>query len=1024
MELHPIATLDRTMACRTAAFVVAVVALCVTSSAAFEAQAQGSIPILPVRLPTSSSSPPTSCSDGAYRRSWGPWRPGCPGFVLCEKGFYCEDLVQKPCLPGHYGAEEGMAEATCSGQCDAGHYCRQVFNNDIQLLQGSTTPHQNRCGSAAVYCTKGSVDPVPVSAGYYTTSSDGGNSAVNNATRDGQLICEVGHFCVDGIKEPCPAGRYGETEGLTSPECSGVCQKGYYCPSGSVSDTQVECKDREEYCPSGSGQPSPVFFGTDNPTGGTGGYYSVGDIDVEGAVEAGGQDGQIICPLGHYCQSGRKYACPPGRYGAERGMTSELCSGECEAGFYCPAASVSPRERRCGSKTVFCKPGAFAPTQVSAGFYSTGGAFDTRTGQAQCQPGAWCSAGERLLCSKGRYGSTAGLDTPDCSGPCLAGYYCDAGSNTPKQHECGSPELFCPEGSYEPRTVYTGYYTVRVEAGATVETTTGEEFQHPASLTQFQPDALNKYPPDTVSSSASTVASTILSEIRLDTSNIRTGERMCEEGFYCVDGVRRPCPAGLFGNSRRLFDAQCSGNCSAGYYCPEASTRPDQIPCGSSSVYCPPGSVQPTPVQEGYYTVGGMGPITRSDEAICEPGTWCEGGVVTSCPAGSYGATHGLSSPSCSGKCEAGYYCPTGSTSPVQIPCGDHTVFCPAGSARPVPVSLGSYTAGGRNEFIPATQGMYCRARYGVLDTAEALYAPLHIEFDEARFCTGGQIGDNNTRSTQINCEPGYFCVNGLRYECPPATYGSAPSLSDPQCTGTCPAGWYCPWASTSPFERECGGPHVYCPELSGSPTPVDPGFYTATDRSPNIRTRQVVCEPGFYCVSGQRFPCPARRFGATLGLTNALCSGICAAGHFCPEQSISDKQRQCGRSDLYCPVGSQAPLPVAQGFYTIGGDEQIEGRPQNTTRDWQLICEPGHYCEGGIKRQCPARVYGEVAGVCVCVWCVVGRARLLFVCQNHSRVVWFQACLTNLALAYAHLATSALPAPSPPTHIRAGRCS
>ena len=156
----------------------------------------------------------------------------------------------------------------------------------------------------------------------------------------------------------------------------------------------------------------------------------------------------------------------------------------------------------------------------------------------------------------------------------------------------------------------------------------------------------------------------------------------------------------------------------------------------------------------------------------------------------------------------------------------------------------------------------------------------------------------------------------------------------------------------------------MYCPELSGSPTPVDPGFYTATDRSPNIRTRQVVCEPGFYCVSGQRFPCPARRFGATLGLTNALCSGICAAGHFCPEQSISDKQRQCGRSDLYCPVGSQAPLPVAQGFYTIGGDEQIEGRPQNTTRDWQLICEPGHYCEGGIKRQCPARVYGEVAGL------------------------------------------------------------
>ena len=158
----------------------------------------------------------------------------------------------------------------------------------------------------------------------------------------------------------------------------------------------------------------------------------------------------------------------------------------------------------------------------------------------------------------------------------------------------------------------------------------------------------------------------------------------------------------------------------------------------------------------------------------------------------------------------------------------------------------------------------------------------------------------------------------------------------------------------------------MYCPELSGSPTPVDPGFYTATDRLAAIRTRQIVCEPGYYCVGGRRFPCPARRFGATLGLTNALCSGICAAGHYCPQQSISGQQRECGKADRYCPVGSQSPLPVALGFYTIGGDEMVEGRPENTTRDWQLICEPGHYCAGGIKRQCPARVYGGSPGACI----------------------------------------------------------
>ena len=87
-------------------------------------------------------------------------------------------------------------------------------------------------------------------------------------------------------------------------------------------------------------------------------------------------------------------------------------------------------------------------------------------------------------------------------------------------------------------------------------------------------------------------------------------------------------------------------------------------------------------VASGYFTVGGNDPITRTGEEVCAPGTWCEGGVWTQCPAGSYGATEGLTTPTCTGKCEAGYYCPTGSTDPKQVPCGNFTVFCPAGSGE------------------------------------------------------------------------------------------------------------------------------------------------------------------------------------------------------------------------------------------------------------------------------------------------------------------------------------------------------
>ena len=64
----------------------------------------------------------------------------------------------------------------------------------------------------------------------------------------------------------------------------------------------MECKAVDEYCPQGSGVPSPVFLGTDNPTGGTGGHYTLGHIDVEGEVAAGGQVEQAVCPLGHYCK--------------------------------------------------------------------------------------------------------------------------------------------------------------------------------------------------------------------------------------------------------------------------------------------------------------------------------------------------------------------------------------------------------------------------------------------------------------------------------------------------------------------------------------------------------------------------------------------------------------------------------------------------------------------------------------------------------------------------------------------------
>lgn len=57
--------------------------------------------------------------------------------------------------------------------------------------------------------------------------------------------CEPGHFCVQGIRFPCPGGRFGASARETRSECQGECSAGWYCPEGSVSSNQV-CEKHSE----------------------------------------------------------------------------------------------------------------------------------------------------------------------------------------------------------------------------------------------------------------------------------------------------------------------------------------------------------------------------------------------------------------------------------------------------------------------------------------------------------------------------------------------------------------------------------------------------------------------------------------------------------------------------------------------------------------------------------------------------------------------------------------------------------
>lgn len=563
----------------------------------------------------------------------------------CPVGHYCPEGSISPikCPGGRYGASRNLQTSFCSGQCSAGYYCPP----------GSTSANPNPCGNESYYCPIGSSDRLRVIPGYYSTSEtkvsvgifDGvpGSSVFNKEfsndyrTRTNQVICPIGHYCVNGIKYPCPEGYFGSTTGLISPLCevegaasaisfqstsgsftNSTCPVGFYCPKASV---------------------SPIIC----PAGRYGNTVGLGTRDCSGACKKG-----FWCPAGS--TSSTENACPAGRYGDADGLKTIECNANCEIlvntdvmgpttltatslilpsedsivishalycipkqcapGYYCPPASTSATMHDCGmNASVYCPVGSYIPTRVSTGYYTVGSTgsglpvisypnrmqvsddVKNRAAQVQCEPGYYCIDGVRYICPRGHYGGVSGLSSETCSGECEEGYYCEEGSTSPRQFSCSDSSVYCPRGSYEPTTVPNGYYSI--------------------------------------GRNDSTMAT-------------RSAIVHCPPGNFCMKGIIRPCEPGRYSTSGS-DSAECDGLCSPGYYCPSESTSATEI----------------------------------------------------GCPAGRYGSRPGMFRSDCTGVCSAGYYCPLHSTSPTQNECGHDDVYCPTGSGAPIPVSVDHYTTGG-----------------------------------------------------------------------------------------------------------------------------------------------------------------------------------------------------------------------------------------------------------------------------------------------------------------------------------------
>ena len=199
-------------------------------------------------------------------------------------------------------------------------------------------------------------------------------------------------------------------------------------------------------------------------------------------------------------------------------------------GYFCPPDSTSSTQTPCGNSSVYCPEASAAPIQVDPGYYSASdttlpavfysGPNSTHHKQVMCEVGYYCTDGVKYSCPAGTYGAIQGArDASQCQ-ECEAGYYCTSHPNPPTTNEtriaCGKEDMFCPAGSVRPRHVEPGFFSI------------------------------NEYSQEMESNSTATT---------------RTAQVVSPPGWYAVGGIKKPCPAGTYGDTPGLATRDCSGFC-------------------------------------------------------------------------------------------------------------------------------------------------------------------------------------------------------------------------------------------------------------------------------------------------------------------------------------------------------------------------------------------------------------------------------------------------------------------------------
>jgi len=928
----------------------------VTSSCARPASTAPPAPTPPT--PTSHSSTLIQPSEGSGHGGPCPAGSHCPSGVNahtpCNVGSYQPATQQESCLvcmDGYDCDEEGISDLRDDLLCSAGYYCVAAVKEACPAgtyrgsAGGDSSASCVTC-PAGKYCVQATVTPADCVARRYC---EAGATGADDDEHGG--LCEPGYYCPEGAEAQVACSKTFYCSGDGNFQLVDTCSAGYYCPEASISATQVECP-AGSFCPAGSGEPVECSPGTYNPE-----------------VQRSAADDCVPCPAGYYCDqngisdvTGKE--CSGGFY-CPGGQSSPNPAGyECMVGFMCPAGSSHPI--KCSATTYqqseqeeeceACPDGSycgfahliedctftFSESECQADVTDT--CSITVSDPVVCEAGYYCTGGIKHACPEGTYNDQTEQSSESACLSCSVGKYCSGTGNSEDGADCDAG-YFCTGGASVPNPVSDSQGGQECERG----------YWCGAGTTDMEPCTVGTFNPNKRGSDSS-ACEACTGGWYCATEALEEPTEQCQEEYFCEQGAKTGNPDDDIDHDPDVW----YGRCTVGHYCPEGTTTP---------ISCEPGTYADATANAECTECGAGRNCSTTDSEPCPEGYYCEAGTVPQkCPAGKYGDTTGLESSDSCQPCALGRYCdiPGITATTVEDRLCTAGYFCDLGSIsrNASHCGAGYYCETGTTERVPCPEGTYGPAEYPNLGLeAECLLCTAGKRCPETGLteaeeeCPAGYYCETGTSSNEQTCQEGHYCPEGAwkQEPCPAGTFQENDGMDEcADCQagyycveGTaqlgdlikCPAGYWCEEGTRTVDQNPCpSGTYL---DATGGTSEEDcrdcpGGFYCP---SPGQDGYPDACVAGFYCGKRQHSGEPARScIEDETG--DAVCSGPCEPGYYCPEGS--DKPIQCPEG-FYCPDGGATDVTAgcSAGYFCNGTSP--ESNPDN--EEYGGVCPAGYYC-------------------------------------------------------------------------------